>query len=144
MTAPFRITRPETFRALDEGAPPAGEVEIRSYLDRLLKMIPAEVVGLYLIGKGIIPGGQLIALTVWTVVCLIGVVAVRAYGTGDRAARLKPDWVHVAISAVAFVLWVYQMGGPFEAVGIAVPYIGSLLMLAWTFFVPLFYKGPAA
>jgi hypothetical protein len=35
------------------------------------------------------------------------------------------------------------LGGPFEAQGLAVPYIGSLLVLAWTFFVPMFYKGPS-
>ena len=50
--------------------------------------------------------------------------------------------MHVAISSVAFVIWVYSLGGPFAVFNLYVPYIGSLLVLAWTFFVPTFYKGP--
>jgi hypothetical protein len=140
MAAPFRIRRPDT------GVKAVAVERVESfnfYLDRLLKMIPAEVVSFYLVGSGLIPEDQTLVLTIWAVVCLIGVVAVRAYGTTDRAENKPPDWTHVAISCVAFVIWVYSLGGPFEAQGLAVPYIGSLLVLAWTFFVPILYKGPA-
>jgi hypothetical protein len=140
MAAPFRIKRPDT----GVKAVAVERVEnLNFYLDRLLKMIPAEVVSLYLVGSGLIPEGQTIVLTIWAVVCLIGVVALRAYGTTDPTENKPPDWTHVAISCVAFVIWVYSLGGPFEAQGLAVPYVGSLLVLAWTFFVPMFYKGPA-
>jgi hypothetical protein len=140
MSAPFRIRRPDT--GVKAAAVERAE-NLDFYLDRLLKMIPAEVVSLYLVGSGFIPEGQTIVLTIWAVVCLVGVVAVRAYGTTDPVENKPPDWVHVAISSVAFVIWVYSLGGPFEAQGLAVPYIGSLLVLAWTFFVPIFYKGPS-
>ena len=139
MSAPFRIKRPDTGVAAVALAPEEG---FKFYLDRLLKMIPAEVIGLYLVGSGLIPREQPIALTVWALVCLAGVVAIRVYGTGDAASSLPPDWVHVAISAVAFVIWIYTLGGPFTAINWYVPYLGSLLVLAWTFFVPIFYKGP--
>lgn len=79
---------------------------------------------------------------VWALVCLAGVFVVRAYGTSDPQSNLSPDWVHVAISAVAFVIWVYTLGGPFAASDLYEPYVGSLLVLAWTFFVPIVYKGP--
>jgi len=140
MTAPFRIQRP------DKGVVAAAYTRERYfdfYLDRLLKMIPAEVVGLYLVGSGFIPQGEGVVLAVWAVVCLAGVIAVRAYGTADPENKKPPDWVHVVISAVAFVIWVYTMGGPFAAFNLYVPYMGSLLVLAWTFFVPIFYMGPA-
>ena len=75
--------------------------------------------------------------------CLIGVIVVRTYGTTDPENNKPPDWVHVTISCVAFVIWVYPLGGPFAEFGLHIPYIGSLLVLAWTFFVPIFYKGPA-
>jgi hypothetical protein len=140
MSAPFRIRRPDTgVKAVALGP----EEGFKFYLDRLFKMIPAEVVSLYLVGSGFIPEAQAVALLIWAVVCLIGVVAVRAYGTTDPAENKPPDWVHVAISSVAFVIWVYSLGGPFAAFKLYVPYIGSLLVLAWTFFVPIFYKGPA-
>lgn len=140
MTAPFRIQRP------DKGLMTTAYTRERYfdfYLDRLLKMIPAEVVGLYLVGSGFIPQGEGIVLAIWAIVCLAGVVAVRAYGTADPENKKPPDWVHVAISMVAFVIWVYTMGGPFAAFNLYVPYVGSLLVLAWTFFVPIFYLGPA-
>lgn len=139
MTAPFRIYRP------DVGVKTVareGNEEFRSYLDRLLKMIPGEVVGLYLIGNGFIPKDQAIALAIWAAVCLVGVIFIRAYGTADPAANKPPQWGPVAISSIAFLIWVYTLGGPFAAFNLAVPYIGSLLVLAWTFFVPIFYKGP--
>ena len=81
-------------------------------------------------------------MAIWAVVCLVGVVVVRAYGMGDAREGVPPDWKHVLVSTVAFAIWVYTLGGPFELWGIAVPYIGSLLVLGWTFFAPFVYKGP--
>jgi hypothetical protein len=141
MSAPFRIQRPDP-GAVRAAAAQGSQEDFRFYLDRLMKMIPAEVISLYLIGRGFIPIEQPIVLAAWAVVCLAGVLLVRAYGTADPEANKSPDWVHVAISAVAFVIWIYTLGGPFAAANLYVPYAGSLLVLAWTFFVPIFYKGP--
>jgi hypothetical protein len=116
----------------------------QSYLDRLIKMIPAEVIGLYLVGKGVIPVNQTIPLLIWVLVCLIAVITVRIYGTYDPNAVHRIDWLHVVISAVAFVIWVYTiggLGGPFADFSQNYPYVSSLLVLVWTFFVPLFYHG---
>jgi hypothetical protein len=139
MSAPYRITS----RAGARRGPAAqsGE-EFNSYLDRLMKMIPAEVIALYLVGAGMIPEGQSIAIAVWAVVCLIGVVMLRVYGTADAANHKPADWTHTLICAGAFVLWVYSIGGPFTAFNLHVPWLGSLFVLAYTFFIPLLYKGP--
>ena len=88
------------------------------------------------------PADQPMISVVWAALCLLGLLAIRAYGTADTEKRLPPDWTHIGISAVAFLIWVYQLGGPFAAYGLHVPYIGSLQVLAWTFFVPMVYKGP--
>ncbi|MGE5141397.1 MAG: hypothetical protein ACM3JD_18160 [Rudaea sp.] len=140
MSAPYRISRPAV-RSYDVGAAAGGE-NFKSYLDRLMKMIPGEAVGLYLVGSGFIPKEAPAVLAAWAVICLAGVVALKAFGTSDAQAHVPVDWVHVAISAIAFIIWVYSIGGPFAAYSLAVPYIGSLLVLAWTFFVPIFYRGP--
>ena len=139
MSAPFRIKRPDT------GLVPVArrrEENFKFYLDRLLKMIPGEVVGLYLVGNGFIPGDQIAVQVIWLVVCLVGVIVIRAYGTTDPENNAPPDWVHVAISSIAFLIWAYTLGGPFVGLGWHIPYIGSLLVLTWTFFVPILYKGP--
>ncbi len=139
MVAPFRIRRPAT--GVKAAAQPT-EDDFKFYLDRLLKMIPAEVVSLYVVGIGFIPVEKPVVLVIWALLSLVGVVLIRAYGTKDPEAAKVIDWTHVAISSVAFVIWVYSLGGPFEAYHLYIPYVGSLLVLAWTFFVPIFYKGP--
>jgi hypothetical protein len=140
MSAPYRISRPPA--AARDVAVAGGSQDFKFYLDRLMKMIPGEVVGLYLVGSGFIPVGDNLVLGLWAFICFLGVVALKAFGTADPTSRTPPDWLHVVISAVAFVLWVYTMGGPFTATAFHVPYVGSLLVLAWTFFVPIFYRGP--
>ena len=138
MSAPFRI-----YRTWKRDGTPATD-DLGSYLRRMLLMIPAEVVSLYVVGSGLIPSGSSPWwVTGWAVFCLAGVVLIRTLGTRDTAAGTPVDWLHVAISVVAFVIWVFTLGGPFDAWKIQAPsFLGSLLILAWTFAVPLFYKGP--
>ena len=147
MAAPFRIQRPDVSRAQTVSRTATGGDNVSFYLDRLLKMIPAEVVSLYIVGAGIVSSGipldsQTTYLMVWAVICLIGLFAIRIYGTADAAENLPPDWTHIIISVIAFGIWMYSLGSlsPFAAV--ANPVIGSLLILVWTFFVPIFYRGP--
>lgn len=136
MTAPFRIERPE------RGVRTTPDESLREYLERLLKMIPGEVVGLYMIGSGFIPEGQDVGIAVWAAICLVAVVVVRIYGTRDPANDKPSQPVPVAISCVAFVIWVYWLGGPFEGLGVHVPWIGSLAVLVWSFIIPIIYRGP--
>jgi hypothetical protein len=134
MSAPLRI-RPRATKAIGDND------ELKSYLDRLLKLIPAEVLSLYLVGIGIIPNDKITALIIWAIFCLLAVGGVKAYGTSDRAHNIKADKVHVTLSMIAFVIWVYSMGGLFEYFHVHEAYIGSLLILAFTFAVPYFYRG---
>jgi hypothetical protein len=139
VAAPFRVIHPRAkLQKVD-----ASQEPMREYFERLMKMIPADVVGLYLVGSGVIPKEKRVVLASWTAVCFVGVVAVRIWGTADPDPQrpAPPQWPVVGISAVAFLIWVYTIGGVFAAYGLAQPYIGSLLVLAWTFFVPVFYQG---
>lgn len=141
MSAPLRITRPGA--GVRKVARKGSGEEAKDYLSRLIKLIPGEVVGLYLVGSGLIPKNQPISLAIWTFICLLAVVVVTVYGTTDPEKHEPPDWIHVLISSVSFVIWVYTLGGAFAAYNLEVPYIGSLAVLVWTFFVPYFYKGPS-
>ncbi len=111
------------------------------YMERLVKLIPCEVVGLYLVGNGMIPAETKIATVIWSIVCLLLVVLVRSQATGDKANNISPQWAAVGISSMSFVIWVYNMPGPFQAYNLAIPFVGSLAVLVWTFVVPYFYKG---
>jgi len=143
MAAPLRITRPPVVKAAVRKGGIAREkpTPIQGYMERLVKLIPAEVVGLYLVGQGIIPPDQKVAIVVWSIVCLGLVVLVRAKTTGDRANSISPQWGAIAVSTVSFIIWVYTMPGPFQAYQLAIPYLGSLAVLVWTFIVPFLYQG---
>jgi hypothetical protein len=143
MAAPLRITRPPVVKAaIRKGGPaPDKPTPIQGYMERLVKLIPAEVVGLYLVGQGIIPPNEKVAIVVWSIVCLGLVVLVRAKTTGDRVNSISPQWGAVAVSTISFIIWVYTMPGPFQAYHLAIPYLGALAVLVWTFIVPFLYQG---
>ena len=151
MSAVYRITKPSTrpIPVSDVGAGTARAAEgvadgFKGYLDRLMKMIPTEIISLYLVGSGLIPKEEDTTLVIWTVFCLLAVIALRAWGTADRKAGLPTDWKHVGISVGAFLVWVYSLGGVFAEYGLHLPTLGSLLVLGWTFVVPQIYQGPEA
>lgn len=127
--------------ALPEGV--QQDTGMQDYWGRLIKLIPAEVISIYLVGIGIIPAGANLSTAAWALVCLGLVVVARAYLTGNKPNNIPPEWGSVIISAISFGIWVYNMPGPFQAYGLAVPYMGSLAILVWTFIVPAFYKGDA-
>lgn len=137
VAAPFRIVPPGG-RYAAAGEPPPGDT-LKDYLERLLKLIPGEVVGIYLIGVGSIPATLGSVLAIWAVICFGLVIFVRVYGTWEP--HVGPQKIAVLVAAVSFVIWVYTMGGPFAAYGLQVQYVGSLAVLVWTFIVPYFYKG---
>jgi len=139
MTAPFRIDMPAHLRG--GGPKPPAEEQFKDYLGRLLKMIPAEIVGLYLVGAGVIPNDERQVSALWAAACLVLVLVVRIYGTRDAVNKLPYQKFPVFVSAVAFVIWVYTLGGPFAQYGLYVPHYGSLAMLLWSFTIPIFYVG---
>ena len=80
-------------------------------------------------------------MLIWSLVCLAAIIIIRVYGTADPQKSKAPSWVQVAISAAAYILWIYSLGDVFKFYNLYVPYIGFLLILVWSFFVPLIYKG---
>lgn len=138
MAAPLRIVRP--YGDIREVSRSSTD-DFGLYIERLIKLIPGEVIGLYLVGSGFIPSDDHLVLVVWSLLCLAGLIAIRIRATSDPEENLPPQWGPILISSCAFIIWLYTLGGPFAAYGLYVPYVGSLLVLAWTFFLPLFYKG---
>jgi hypothetical protein len=137
MSAPFRIV-PSAVQLTGRKGP-----DSKAYLDRLLKLIPAETVSLYLAGLNSIPSRHTRVLVGWLIVCLFGVIAVRAYGTGDKVAGLKAQWPAVIVSSIAFLIWSYSLGGAFAALSWYADYryTSALAISLYTFVVPLIYTG---
>ncbi len=132
--APLRIRTPEPGGG--SAAAPARE-NGDLYLSRLVKLVPSEVVALYLTFKATAETW----LGVWATVCLGLVVLTRAVGTHESG---KPVQVGaVLVSMVSFTLWVYATGGQLLSLELPAspPGLISVAIGVWTFLVPLLYKG---
>jgi hypothetical protein len=150
----LRIRSTSAASAANRAAPvnPAKE-----YLERLVKLIPAEVVGIYLAGKSLIQSTysptplleadpnrstQMTYFLVWTIFCLVAIIVVRIWATKDPQQAKGPQWGAVGIATVSFLVWVYSFGDIFLFYdGVWSGLAAGLLVLAWTFIVPLIYRG---
>lgn len=88
------------------------------YLDKLAKLVPAEAISAYLALINIAAADT--NLVKWAFAIGIGIAFfVRIFGSTDPTHLKQADFIMVAISLVAFVLWVYSIGGstggPFKA-----------------------------
>ncbi|MFE0173231.1 hypothetical protein ACFWZ2_12995 [Streptomyces sp. NPDC059002] len=136
MSAPYRIRRRSVTRV---GRTP-GE-DVKEHLDHMMRVIPGDVLALYLMGYAAIPRDEAAGRVVWFGICLVVLVVVRIFGTADPAAGLPPQPVGVIVPAVAFVVWVYATGGPFEDLHIAVGWVGALAVFLTSFAVPYLVQG---
>lgn len=115
----------------------AGAAAIDSWVSRLVKLVPAEILAVYLAGRGYATGypGK------WPAVCMIMLLVFRLLST--RAPRTGPQWWAAVISAVSFLIYVYAMGDQFLLWRLD-QNVASLAVLAWTTVVPVIYRGDPA
>lgn len=137
MAGPFRINHPQgsrTVRTLGDTGGPADEGD--PWLTRLVKLVPSEVIAVYLAGAELAKTW----LGIWAFICLLLVFVARTLGTREQGEPVQ--WIAVLVSAVSFVIWIYATGGYFFDLTLP-PDRGfaSIAVLLWTFLVPYFYKG---
>ena len=125
MRAPFRIRK--------EGAGSGGGSDI--YMERLVKLIPSEVIGIFLAGKGYADTW----LGIWSVICLALVLVSRIWGTHESGKSIQ--WLGVGVSFVSFAIWIYAIGATILNFRLPDQGIAYIAILVWTFIVPYFYKG---
>ena len=120
-----------------------------SYSERLLKLVPAEAIALYLAGRSIITGSPdpvaglepKAALLGWSILGLVIVIGLRWWGTADRGRGESPQLGAVFVSAISYVVWIYSLGDSFRDYGVHDAKAGGLLVIVWTFVVPFLYRG---
>jgi hypothetical protein len=128
-----------------EPSPSADFPEIgRAYFGRLIKMIPAEILALY-VAIAPLAAEQHIALQLSIpLVCLGLVILSRTLGTRRAPDNVKIDPWTVVISSVAFAIWVYALGGPFQTLKIYNAVVACILVTVYTTAVPMLYRGDTA
>lgn len=110
-----------------------------TYLDKVVKYIPADIVALWLAATGAINEAK----SVPSVGLLWAVFGVLLVATPIWVIRLTneqgkpPARTQAVIATGAFAVWVFAVGGPFARLGAYRPVYGTLLLLLYTLVVAL-------
>ena len=121
--------------------PPVSASSINDYKDRLVKLIPSEIITAYVTLRGLINGAgeqgnrQLLLWIVFGILVIMNPLYLYYVTNVKKAGQL-------VFSSIAFILWVMVIGGTFTSVlGFSAEYIGSILLVIYTLFIPFVYKG---
>jgi hypothetical protein len=125
--------------AADISVPPPAQVN--DYKDRLVKLIPSEIITAYVTLKGLINGAgeqgnrQLLIWIVFGILVIMTPLYLFYITNVKKAGQ-------IVFSSIAFVLWVMVIGGTFTTIlGFSAEYLGSILLVIYTLFIPFVYKG---
>jgi hypothetical protein len=126
------------------------------YYDKLVKLIPSEIIGAYLVLSNILgyAGGNIQAKAfpgtvteaemrpvLIQIVFFILLILTPVYL--KKISRVN-NVVQLAVTTISFVIWVYTLGGPFIVWGIYYSIIGSVVLVLWSVIVPIFVSPAAA
>jgi hypothetical protein len=132
MSAPFRIHKQKIGGVVQTAGPTEpGDM----YMERLVKLVPTEVIGVFLAGKGYAESW----IGTWAAICMVLVLISRIWGTYQKGKPIQ--WVGVAVSFVSFAIWIYAIGAHLLNFVLPDNGIAYIAVLVWTFIVPYFYKG---
>ncbi len=125
------------------------------YLERLVKLIPAEVIGIYLTIRNAAADDNgdinIVEDYPWLPITgLILVIIVRIYGSrvpvkvekkGEIIEKTDIEWGMVLISSISFFIWLYAIGDQFPKMEwLNDKVLITALVSIWTFSVPYFYR----
>ena len=121
-------------------ATPAADLRSDSYTEKLLKLVPSEIIPFYVAGYPLAAGLNHAAEWALAGIGTLLTIAVRVWGTSeahslrDRPTRVQ--WLPVIVATVAFLVWTYVLGGPWVAAGLHHPNLAGLLVLVLTTTAP--------
>lgn len=148
MHSPYRIiTRIFLTVEGDEAIQSAKGANFQDYLDRLQRLIPSEIIGIYLFARNL-SEHRLSADSRWfdylinnylAIICLVVLIPLRAWGTRTRGQA--PQWGVVWIAGISFALWVYLVGDSILGFVIADKRIIVFAVALWTLVSTWLYKG---
>ncbi|MDY0297132.1 MAG: hypothetical protein RB296_07430 [Acidobacteriota bacterium] len=106
------------------------------YSERLLKLIPSEIIAAWVAVQGIIPrdSGPWVITAAAVLLMVLTPIYLKRFQGVSRPMQL-------VASTGSFLVWVYTLGGPFVYWGIYFSWLASVLLILWTVTVPLFLDG---
>jgi hypothetical protein len=117
------------------------------YLDKLLKLIPSEIIAAYLFIQNLIANQPVVIgntdyqiIVLWLVVFVFMIITPVYLVNVQHVYKMN----QIVISGTAFLIWAYSLGGPFRLEGWYNPQIAAVLLVLWTLITPLFVKTTPA
>jgi hypothetical protein len=118
-----------------------------NYLTTLLKLVPAEVIAVYMAIRD--SAEQHGSLDVWFFACLAVCFILRAYASqpktpaDDRSFFVRVQWIGVILSCVAFFLWAFSIAPPVGWIPLE-QWLASALAALLSILAPLFVPGDSS
>lgn len=109
-----------------------------TYFDRVLKYIPADIVGAWVAITGAIAGAATPETTaLWIVfLALLVITPIWTWKQAKEPGK-PPATTQILISTGSFLVWVFALGGPFATLSFYKPLYGSLTLIIYTLIVAL-------
>ena len=116
---------------------PAKSAAYDDYYSRLVKLIPSEIIALYLALDGIASAMKDKDTMLWIAFGNAVIGGWIYLGQMANVTRLTQRFLTI----FALVIWVYVFGGPFVQFSWYDPSYGKFLLVLYTFFIPMLFKG---
>ena len=105
-----------------------GGAAAKSYLEKVAKLVPSEIVAGYITALGFITAADSVILWVVFAVCLFLTPAYLYYQSDED----KPKIIHLIVSTFAFMFWAYAISGAKLVPAIYQPSYGSIALILFT------------
>jgi hypothetical protein len=111
---------------------------VDDYSSKLMKYIPAETVAGFVTLNGLLSAVPGVSLAFFWFVFVTLVLLTMGYAwRSTQYKHLPPAYLQIAIQTVAFVVWVFSIGGPFTYFTWYRQYYGATILILYTIFIPL-------
>lgn len=114
---------------------------VDTYFDRIIKYIPADIVGAWVAVTGLIKSGgeDIPANTLLWVGFLIGIVLTALWTLKQTSVPRNNSAAitQTAVATVSFIIWVFALGGPFANMEFYQPIYGSLVLIFYNLAIGL-------
>jgi len=111
---------------------------VDDYSSKLMKYIPAETVAGFVTLNGLLSAVPSVPLAFsWFIFMALVLLTMGYAWRSTQYKHLPPAYLQIAIQTVAFVVWVFSIGGPFANLSWYKEYYGASVLILYTIFIPL-------
>ncbi|MDX1491734.1 MAG: hypothetical protein R3332_10625 [Pseudohongiellaceae bacterium] len=112
------------------------QIDVSShYSEKLVKLIPTEIIGAYIAIEGMVRSNGDVYMQVMVAASIVLLLLVPLYLTIIFRVNNKAQ---IVVTMLSFLVWIFSMGGPFATQLWYLPVYGSVVLVLWTLIVPLF------